>query len=327
MNPNTSPAALATTPVRTPPRWPRRVRVAAAAMATLLGLAALAVAGAALAGHRKAQRTVELPPLAVLPARTDADSLARGAYLYASRGCADCHGADGTGRRFLDDPSAGLAIKAPAITRGGPAAIAGYTDADWTRLLRHGVKPAGQPAMVMPVEDYARMTDADLAAIVAYVRSLPPAAGGAAEFRLPLPMWVAYGLGVVRDAAEKIDHRAQPSQPVPREVSVAHGAYVAQMCVGCHGATLEGGRIAGGPPNWPAAARLAAGPGSVMDRYPSGETFIGMLRSGRRPDGSAIQVMPFEALSKMDDVDARALHLYLTQGAGQPQQSAALAGR
>jgi hypothetical protein len=37
-----------------------------------------------------------------------------------------------------------------------------------------------------------------------------------------------------------------------------------------------------------------------------------MLKSGQRPDGSKLAVMPFEALSKLSDTDARALHLYLT---------------
>ncbi len=36
-----------------------------------------------------------------------------------------------------------------------------------------------------------------------------------------------------------------------------------------------------------------------------------MFRSGRRPDGSAVKVMPFESLSEMSDTDLRALHLYL----------------
>jgi hypothetical protein len=36
-----------------------------------------------------------------------------------------------------------------------------------------------------------------------------------------------------------------------------------------------------------------------------------MLRSGKRPDGTAIQVMPFDSLSKLNDVDAQALFVYL----------------
>jgi cytochrome c553 len=82
--------------------------------------------------------------------------------------------------------------------------------------------------------------------------------------------------------------------------------------MGCHGPKLEGGKVPGGAPDWPPAARLAAGHGSVMsDRYAEADAFLKMLRSGTRPDGSAIAVMPFETLSKLSDTDARALHLYL----------------
>jgi hypothetical protein len=38
---------------------------------------------------------------------------------------------------------------------------------------------------------------------------------------------------------------------------------------------------------------------------------VTMLRSGKRADGSAIQVMPFESLRQLNDVDAQALYLYL----------------
>jgi hypothetical protein len=81
--------------------------------------------------------------------------------------------------------------------------------------------------------------------------------------------------------------------------------------MGCHGAHFSGGKIPGGPPEWPAAANLTPGEGSVMPRYKDSATFIAMLRSGKRPDGSAIEVMPFGALSKLNDVDAQAVYAFL----------------
>ncbi len=92
-----------------------------------------------------------------------------------------------------------------------------------------------------------------------------------------------------------------------------HHLGTAQMCAGCHGAGLQGGKIAGAPPDWPAAARLAPGNNSVMPTYASSEAFVAMMRSGKRADGSAIAVMPFESLKTMNDTDLRALHMYLAQ--------------
>ena len=48
-----------------------------------------------------------------------------------------------------------------------------------------------------------------------------------------------------------------------------------------------------------------------MPAYKDAAAFIAMLRTGKRPDGTAIQVMPFESLGKMNDVDAQALYAYL----------------
>ena len=48
-----------------------------------------------------------------------------------------------------------------------------------------------------------------------------------------------------------------------------------------------------------------------MVRYKDADTFLAMLKSGKRPDGSLIAVMPFESLSRMDETEARALYAYL----------------
>ena len=282
----------------------------------VLGLLAMgaAVVGQQLA-ERKRMRQISVP-VAALAYVSDAPALARGKYLFESRGCVDCHGADGAGRSFVNDGK-GTHIAGPNITPAG--VVAKYQPVDWVRTIRHGVKPDGRPAMVMPSEDYNRFTDVDLAALVAHVRSLAPVKGGGkAVVELPLPAWVMYGFDVIPDAAQRINHVLPPAQPVPQGVTVAHGAYVANMCLGCHGATLSGGKIPGGPPDWPAAANLTPGEGSAMVRYRNVGAFVSMMRSGKRPDGSAIQVMPFGSISKMDDVDLPALYAYLQTLAPHP---------
>lgn len=289
-------------------RWIRRTAVAVAA---LVAAGAAAVLAAQLMAERKAQRRFELPAYAVA-VRTDAAGLERGRYLYESRGCADCHGSDGAGRVFIDDPKSGLKVRAANLTAGAGGAVAGYTATDWERSIRHGVRRDGTPLRVMPSEDYNRLTDADLGALVGYLQQLPPAAGEPVELRLPLVVKLLYAAGVVEDAAAKIDHTLPPSTPIPEGVTAAHGGYVAAMCVGCHGAGLSGGKIPGGPPDWPAAANLTPGAGSAMAAYANAEQFTRMLRTGKRPDGSAVSpVMPFGSLAKMSDVDAAALHAYL----------------
>jgi mono/diheme cytochrome c family protein len=273
----------------------------------LVALAAAAVAIGLALGERRMNRQIDVVVQAV-PIPIDAQAIERGRYLYASRGCAECHGADGAGRRFVD--AGGVRLAGPAIARG--SVTQSYQPADWVRAVRHGVKPDGRPLRVMPSEDFNRLTDADMGALVAYVHSLAPVAARPGEFTLPLPARVLYGYGALPEAAEKIDHRLAPQQPVPEGVTLEHGMYVANMCFGCHGTGLQGGKVPGAPPDWPAAARLTAGPGNVMaDRYADAQAFVAMMRSGKRPDGSTVAVMPFETLRTFSDTDTRALHLYL----------------
>jgi mono/diheme cytochrome c family protein len=288
----------------------KSIKVSAAAIVALLLAAAIAFAGAAWLGERKLQRTLEIRVVPV-PYAKDAAAAKLGKYFFETRGCAACHGDDGRGIVFIDTPN-GMYVKSPNITRGMGGVVSDYNEGDWVRAIRHGVDPKGHPLLAMPSEDYARMSDPDLAALVAYVRALKPVAGESAVIRLPLAVKALYGIDVIMDAAEKIDHRRPPPPPVAAAASVEHGAYLANMCTGCHGTTLSGGRIPGAPPEWPAAANLTPGAGGVMARYDDAEKFVAMMRTGKRPDGSELSsVMPFMSLRNLNDTDLRALYVYL----------------
>ena len=279
---------------------------------TLGGIVVAAAAAAAVMvglGERKLDRRIEVA-VAPVALRSDAAAIARGRYLFMSRGCGECHGANGAGRVMLDKD--GMFVRSANITPQPGSAVDGYTPTDWVRTIRHGVKRDRRAVMIMPSEDYNRLVDADVAALIAFASRLSPVPGPAAEVRLPLPVKALYGVGAIHDASEKIDHSLPPAQPVPEGVTDAHGAYVANSCLGCHGPRLLGGKIPGGPPDWPPAARLAPGPGSALDRYPTAEQFAAMLKTGKRPDGSEVsKVMPFESLREMSEVDVRALYLHL----------------
>ena len=144
------------------------------------------------------------------------------------------------------------------------------------------------------------------------MRSCAPVAGPASEVRLPLPVKALYGIGMIHDASEKIDHTLPPARPVPEGVTDAHGAYVANTCLGCHGPKLLGGKIPGAPPDWPPPPGSPPGRAarSTATRPPSSSPRCS--KTGKRPDGSAVSpVMPFASLREMSDVDVRALYLHL----------------
>lgn len=287
-------------------KWTKRTSIALVALA-LMGVAATVV-GKAL-GERKMGRSVALQvrTLDVLP---DPSRIEHGRYLYNTRGCAECHGPEGAGKTVVRD--GGMLVVAPNITAGPNGTTANYKVADWVRTVRHGIKPNGNPVMMMPSEDYSRLTDEDTAALLAFLQQMRPVSGTRAVIEVPALMKAMYGFGVIQDASEKIDHARAPARAVAAAVTPEHGAYVANACIGCHGATLSGGRIPGTPPSWPAAANLTPGKGSAMVRYPTPELFMAMLHSGHRPDGKPISpVMPFGSLRQLNDTDARALYAYL----------------
>jgi mono/diheme cytochrome c family protein len=282
---------------------------------TSIGLVTLSVFGVATvlvgksAGERKLGRTISIP-VAPIAVRSEPAQIEQGRYLFNTRGCADCHGANGGGKTVIQEGA--MLVTSPNITAGANSATGAYKVEDWVRTVRHGVKPNGHPILIMPSEDYNRLTDDDMGALIAYIKQLPPAAGAAPIIRLPTPVKVLYAFGAIKDASEKINHALPPSVPVTPTVSVAYGAYVANTCMGCHGARLSGGKIPGAPPIWPVTANLTPGKGSVMPRYPNAEVFMATLRSGRRPDGTAISpVMPFTSLKQMNDTDVLALYTYL----------------
>jgi mono/diheme cytochrome c family protein len=287
----------------------RLFKISLSGVGVIVALGAGTVAYAEFGSRQKLNRVVALDvePVAAV---TSPAALERGKYLFESRGCAECHGPNGAGKIMID--SGGFFVKTPNITPAEGSVVANFTDLDWVKVIRHGVKPDNRPLLVMPSEDFARYTNDDVAAIIGYAKSLPAAAGTPAEFHIPMPVRLFYALGFVRDAAEKIDHTLPPTQPVAATDVLAHGAYVANACLGCHNTSLSGGPVEGAPPDWPPAANLTPGEGSAMLRYPTETAFATMFKSGKRPDGSGISdVMPFGMLKEFSSEDVSAVYAYI----------------
>ncbi|NLY93336.1 MAG: cytochrome c, partial [Myxococcales bacterium] len=100
-------------------------------------------------------------------------AIERGRHLLSARyACADCHGEDFGGGVMVDDPAMGRLL-GPNLTRGEGSVTLDYSVADWDRIVRHGIRKDGRPAL-MPSEDFMAMSDRELSDIIAYIRALPP---------------------------------------------------------------------------------------------------------------------------------------------------------
>jgi mono/diheme cytochrome c family protein len=244
---------------------------------------------------------------------TDAAGLARGRHVAIISGCVDCHGENLAGRVFFENAMIGRFV-ASNLTAGKGGVGARFADKDWIRAIRHGVRPNGKPLLAMPSKQYYSLSDADLGALLAYLKSIP-----AVDHELRASAVSLMGrvlMLFIKDmallAAERIDHGAvRPAAPVVG-ITPQYGAYLAVRCTGCHGDTLSGGKIPGTPPDWPPALNLTPYPGAATDVW-SQDEFIRSLRTGITPRGNQLDTryMPWKVLGQMTDDELKALWLFL----------------
>ena len=124
-------------------------------------------------------------------ARADAShQVADGRYQAVLGDCEGCHTAPGgkpfAGGTVLVTPFGKMA--AANITPDRDTGIGSWSEADFRRALREGVAPSGErlyPAMPYPA--YARMNDADIAALWAYLRAVTPVHRAVKTNLLPFP--------------------------------------------------------------------------------------------------------------------------------------------
>jgi len=122
---------------------------------------------------------------------TQSDLVKRGDYLVNGiLTCGNCHTPKGPTGDIMDKAfSGGLSwdeppfkVTAPNITQDKETGIGKYTDAEIKQVLRKGIKPNGTPvAMIMPSGFYEIMTDRDLDAVVAYLRTIKPISNKVAD--------------------------------------------------------------------------------------------------------------------------------------------------
>src|SRR5271166_188920 len=110
------------------------------------------------------------------PAVGEEDAVERGEYLVRAAGCFSCHTAAGgrtlAGGRALTTPFG--TFYTPNITPDPDTGIGRWTDAQFLRALRDGIRPDGANYFpVFPYTSFTGIADSDALAIKAYLISLP----------------------------------------------------------------------------------------------------------------------------------------------------------
>jgi mono/diheme cytochrome c family protein len=266
------------------------------------GVCAAALCG--LAGYAVAETPVE-----------------RGEYLVRGpMSCGNCHtpqGPDGPdmskelagGQLVIDDHM--MTAYSTNITPAGP--VADWTDAELARAIREGIRPDGSLIRPpMPFSLYRDLSDSDLEAIVAFLRTLPPVENEVPESVYNIPLPPAYGPPVETVA------------DIPRGPTVEYGKYMAgpiAHCMECHTpmgpqgflydtALGQGGFEFPGPWGVSVSPNITSSEDGLKD-YSDAE-LAAMITEGVRPDGTKmLPPMPYAWLAQMTPDDLQAVIAYL----------------
>jgi cytochrome c553 len=221
--------------------------------------------------------------------------------------CGACHSRTGTltggvdiGKHF--SVPIGSFVSAN-LTPAGP--LKRWSDGEVFRAIRNGIDAEGRWLIVMSYTNAGKLSDDDIKALIAYIRSLP-----AAGLETPNPPDQLNLLGVVMLGAGMLP----TGKPVltgvitapPKGPTVQFGAYILsyQDCRECHGANLAGG----------VQGQMAPiGPDLNIVKEWNLKEFIATLRTGTDPGGHELgQQMPWRPFGKMDDEELSAVYEYLT---------------
>ncbi len=280
-------------------------------LGSLVGLIVLAALALFAVANLKLNRAYDVDAAAVA-VPDDAAAPERGEHLVrALAGCDGCHGDNLGGMVLLDEPGI-LTFYAPNLTAGEGGAGASFSDEDWVRAIRHGVGTDGRPLLLMPSQNYRYMSDEDLGAILAYLKSLEPVDNEVPEPSIG-PMGYLFVLmepGLV--PAALFDHDEPPPAAVEPGVTVEYGSYLVAVgtCRDCHGDNLNGKPL---PPilDEPPARNLT--PGGQLAGWSEAD-FIQTIRTGVTPDGHALREPMagiLKHLQRQTDDELAAIFLYL----------------
>ncbi len=263
----------------------------------LVGLLVLAAIGIFLVSgymlgktHEAKAETLSAPTAALL---SDAPRQAR------VQGCLNCHG-DGLRGKVMIDAPVFARLTAPNLTEVAARA----TDQQLAAAIRQGIGHDGRALFIMPSPQYSRLSDAEIAALIAFIRSQPRAPGNVEGFK-PGPIGRAVVVtGGLQPATAKIDEYRTKA---PIQVGAAHAPghrLAANSCSECHGPALEGQNMGQG----------SVAPDLMIAGAYDLEAFKTLLRTGKAAGGKKLGIMK-EVAEKdfvhLTDAEIKSLHDYL----------------
>jgi len=234
-------------------------------------------------------------PASSLRASRDPQAVARGGRLARVYGCADCHARALQGAFIAD-----FGVSSRNLAR----LAASFSDADFERAVRKGLRPDGTSvAEFMPSDAFQYMADGDMADIIAYIRSLKP--GGK---DIPFPAYdFKARLGLLKGEAHMDQFWfAQQKPALDLGARYSRGRELAMTTCGeCHMTPLSGAPDFLPPPRAPDLSLVAS--------Y-TREDFVRLMRTGKAAGNRELPLMSPTArlrFSRFSDAEVNAIYDYL----------------
>ncbi|OAF10250.1 hypothetical protein AYJ54_11055 [Bradyrhizobium centrolobii] len=279
-------------------RW-----IGAVVLGVLLVMTSL-LSGAVAAGLIKQHgRGAHLPVPAV---EIDAGQVARGKAVSDSF-CADCHSRTGTltgGKDFAEEIPVPIGSFIPSnLTPAG--SLAQWSDGEIFRAIRNSVGANGNWLTIMSYTSANMLSDGDIKAVIAYLRSLSPAGDRTPDPPDRLNLLGLAMLGADLLPAGKPISTTSITSPPPG-ATPEYGAYLVSYldCRGCHGQELTGG-VPG--------QMTPLGPDLTVMKSWSLHDFISTMRTGINPNGYGLsRQMPWRSIGCLGDDELTAMYEYVT---------------
>jgi cytochrome c553 len=279
-------------------------------LGSLIGFVLIAGIALSLIGNARLNKTYDFPPSDItLP--TDAASLEFGKHR-AEVLCEGCHGTDLSGiENWFNAGPLGTVDSANLTTGEGGFGREATSVEDYVRAIRHGIDPEGKPIFMPAVVSTANLSDQDLAAIIAFVKSVPPVDHVTRGHSFTPLAKIMLTVGVLdKLPVETVSHATKVTAP-EKGVTKEYGEYMVNTndCRICHGPKLNGG-----PFPDPTVTKISPNltPGGELAAWTE-EQFITALRTGVTPSGHNLDnnFMAWKAYSKFYDDEMKAIWLYL----------------
>lgn len=246
-------------------------------IAVAVGVAALSVVAVWGLSEWKLRQVHDAPLVSLHRGSTAAD-LVEGKRLARIVGCwAGCHGMEGQGG--TDDMAGYYSVTAPTLSSVLPA----YSDEELVRLIRYGVKRDGRSAVGMSAYTFFALADADLANIIAHLRSQPERPPITRHRNIGFGGRLKLLRGEWKTSADEVDRSMPRWGELPRTTSFERGRYLASItCSECHGLRFSGNAFEGGP-----SLAIVAGYGL--------QPFVKLVKAGVPLSGRDLGIMSWTA--------------------------------